>query len=256
MFMPAPPTIPVRHFDTEAAAARITSVEGLPPDEIEGVDVRLVTLPASARYHPEPHPDDDVVWLFVAGTGMFQANGLRFEIQGETIARAVPGATCGVFASAQGVLRVVEVRKRLTPADRAELARFPEHNAASYVKTFGECPAYGESIKSAQTVSRTLLPESYVPRVAMGTVETVGPDRVAPHRHPMLEQLFLGLAENDVTVQADDASAAFDAFSLLHIPLGSNHGVQVTAGKKLRYVWMDFFITKEGQEWLKTHKPL
>jgi hypothetical protein len=72
----------------------------------------------------------------------------------------------------------------------------------------------------------------------------------------MLEQLFLGLADNDVTVSADDAQVRFPAFAILHIPLGSNHGVDVAAGKKLRYVWMDFFVTREGQEWLKMHKPV
>lgn len=43
---------------------------------------------------------------------------------------------------------------------------------------------------------------------------------------------------------------------MLHIPLGSNHGAKVEAGKKRHYVWMDFFMAKEGQEWLKMHKPV
>ena len=50
---------------------------------------------------------------------------------------------------------------------------------------------------------RTLLPKDIVPRMSIGTVETVGPDRVAPHAHPMLEQLFLGLEGNDIVVRAD-----------------------------------------------------
>jgi hypothetical protein len=92
--------------------------------------------------------------------------------------------------------------------------------------------------------------------VALGTVETTGPDAVAAHRHPMLEQLFLGLQDNDITVTADTASARLGAFDILHIPLGSNHGAQVVEGKKLHYVWMDFFMTKEGQEWLQMHQPV
>jgi len=87
-------------------------------------------------------------------------------------------------------------------------------------------------------------------------VETTGPDAVAAHRHPMLEQLFLGLQDNDITVTADAVTARLTAFDILHIPPGSNHGAQVGAGKKLHYVWMDFFMTKEGQEWLKMHKPV
>jgi hypothetical protein len=72
----------------------------------------------------------------------------------------------------------------------------------------------------------------------------------------MLEQLFLGLKDNDITVIADGARANLTPLSILHIPTGSNHGAEVAAGKKLHYVWMDFFATKEGQEWLKMHKPL
>jgi hypothetical protein len=41
-----------------------------------------------------------------------------------------------------------------------------------------------------------------------------------------------------------------------HIPLGSTHWATVSEDKKMYYMWMDFFLTKEGQEWLKTHKPI
>jgi hypothetical protein len=147
------------------------------------------------------------------------------------------------------------VRKRITQADRPEIARFPQFNAAPHVMKFKDCPKYGEAIKSPKTTSRTLLPENYVPRVALGTVETTGPDKVGAHRHAMLEQLFLGLRENDITVVADEARANLTPLSILHIPSGSMHGAEVAGGKKLHYIWMDFFPTKEGQEWLKTHKP-
>ena len=105
-------------------------------------------------------------------------------------------------------------------------------------------------------MSRTVLPADIIPRVSLGTVETKGPDAVGAHEHAMLDQLFLGLAGNDVTVHADDLSARFTEYSLLHIPIGSSHWVTVEENKKLYYMWMDFFLTREGQEWLKTHKPV
>jgi hypothetical protein len=154
------------------------------------------------------------------------------------------------------VLHALRVSRQLTGDDKAELKKYPGNNAAPYVKKFGDCPAYREAIKSPKTVSRALLPENYVPRMAVGTVETTGPDTVGLHRHPMLEQLFLGLKDNDITVSADEAKADLKAFSILHIPLGSNHGAEVATGKKLYYLWMDFFVSKEGQEWLKMHKPV
>lgn len=137
------------------------------------------------------------------------------------------------------------------------MAGFANRKAGGiYFRKFTDCEPYKEAIKSPKTTSRTVLPAQYIPRVAMGTVDTTGPDEVGAHRHPMLDQLFLALATNDAIVTADEAQARFTEFSLLHIPLGSLHGVKVESGKKLYYMWMDFFTTKEGEEWLKTHKPL
>jgi hypothetical protein len=34
------------------------------------------------------------------------------------------------------------------------------------------------------------------------------------------------------------------------------HGAMVADGKKLHYVWMDFFSDKEGQAWLDTHQAI
>ncbi|MFC3811246.1 hypothetical protein [Lacihabitans lacunae] len=34
----------------------------------------------------------------------------------------------------------------------------------------------------------------------MGTAQTGGPDKVAPHEHGMLEQFFLGLTDYEVVV--------------------------------------------------------
>ena len=87
----------------------------------------------------------------------------------------------------------------------------------------------------------------------MGTVHTTGPDAVGAHKHPMLEQLFLGLSGNQCTVHADGFTQAFVEYDLLHIPLGSLHGVEVADKHTMYYIWMDFFLHKDGEEWLKTH---
>jgi hypothetical protein len=248
--------IPLQLLDLAPLRTAPVSIEELLPGEIDDVVLRLVSIVPGARHVAPASADHDVVWLFISGDGVLRTETGPHAIRGETIARMPLGWPVEIEAGAETTLRALEVRKRLTPEDALALSGFPDDARTPHVKAFGACPAYGEAIKSAQTVSRTLLPENYVPRVAMGTVETIGPDRVAPHRHPMLEQLFLGLADNDVTVSADDVHVRFPAFAILHIPLGSNHGVDVAAGKKLRYVWMDFFVTREGQEWLKMHKPV
>lgn len=61
----------------------------------------------------------------------------------------------------------------------------------------------------------------------LGTVEAPGPDEVGAHKYPMLEQLFLGLAGNDITVHADDKSVGLKEYSILHIPTGSSHWAEV-----------------------------
>lgn len=223
---------------------------------IREVAVDLITV-TGPRHHVEPaRVDSAVVWLVLDGRGTLRTKDQAFAVEGETIARAPQGWDWRIEADQGSTLHLLRVRRSLTPGDLEELKKFPQHQVAPHVKNFRECVAYSEAIKSPKTVSRTLLPENYVPRMAMGTVETTGPDTVGAHRHPMLEQLFLGLRGNDITVTAGDASANLTSFAILHIPLGSNHGAQVNAGKKLHYVWMDFFMAKEGQEWLKMHKPL
>lgn len=224
--------------------------------EIAGVVTELVSIVGPCRYTPPVTAQVEVVWLFLRGRASLETHGQPFAIAGEAIARAPLGWNWQIDVAMGERLDALRVQRILTDDDRCELARFPQNNAGPYVKRFADCPAYREAIKSPKTVSRTLLPQDHVPRMAAGTVETTGPDAVGSHRHPMLEQLFLGLKDNDITVTADAASARLAEYSLLHIPLGSSHGASVHEGKRLHYVWMDFFITKEGQEWLKMHKPV
>jgi hypothetical protein len=231
-------------------------VKSVLPGEIIEVTTDLVTITGPAS-HSEPASNGrEVVWLFLSGKGSFTAKASRYEIAGETVARAPTGWPAKIDVAAGETLHALRIRRTLTASDKGELAKYPQNNVEPHVKKFSECPAYHEAIKSPKTTSRTLLPENYVPRMAVGTVETTGPDKVGAHRHPMLEQLFLGLKSNDITVTADEARANLTEFAILHIPLGSNHGAAVADGKKLHYVWMDFFAAKEGQEWLKNHKPI
>lgn len=239
-----------------ATAAPGVRIQRVLAGEIKEVSTDLLSIVGPSEHSEPPAHNRAVVWLILDGKARLQTRNMKFEVEGETIARAPQGWAWRLEVAKGEALHALRVTRDLTAIDLAELREYPENNAAPHVKKFSECPAYGEAIKSAKTVSRTLLPENYVPRMAMGTVETAGPDTVGAHRHPMLEQLFLGLRDNDITVVADDARANLAPFSILHIPLGSNHGAKVADGKKLHYIWIDFFMSKEGQEWLKMHKPL
>ncbi|HRJ21680.1 MAG TPA: hypothetical protein PLF84_21745 [Bryobacteraceae bacterium] len=252
---PRQSAIPVELLDLYAAPGQVrvqTVLAGAVPE----VEAALVSIPASLEHREAAVADSAVVWLILAGKGRITAGEQVFDVSGETIARAPQGWSWTLEAAPGETLHALRLRRALNAQDLEEFAKYPENNAAPLVKKFSECPAYHEAIKSPKTISRTLLPENFVPRMALGTVETTGPDAVGRHKHPMLEQFFLGLKDNEITVLADEDHVILPEFALLHIPLGSNHGVEVADGKKLHYVWMDFFMSKDGQEWLKMHKPV
>jgi len=248
--------IPLEKLDIATSQGPGVKIKPALVGEIKEVQVDLVTIVGPARHIEPASAQKAVVWLILDGKTSMKAGSSSYEVEGETIARAPQGWMWQLDVAKGSTLQALRIRRDLTPGDLEELKKFPQNNIAPHVKKFSECTPYGEAIKSPKTISRTLLPENFVPRMAMGTVETTGPDAVGAHRHPMLEQIFLGLKGTDITVSADDLRANLTGFSILHIPLGSNHGAQVAEGKKLHYVWMDFFMAKEGQEYLQNHLPL
>lgn len=197
------------------------------------------------------------MFLFVSGVGTINADSITRNLTPESIAIPMNEIRQVRFKVQDGKeLHFLKFTKKLSSQDIEDLKNFPEENNYDLFFTrFVDSEPYTEKIKSPNTVSRTVLPADIVPRVSLGTVEAKGPDKVGAHEHPMLDQLFLGLTDNDIIVHADDSSTSLKAYSLLHIPIGSSHWVTVEEGKKMNYMWMDFFLTKEGQEWLKTHKP-
>jgi hypothetical protein len=226
------------------------------PGEVPGIGTTSISLAPGIAYCESGSRSEDRVYLILAGGGEIIAGGVEYRVGRETIAHFPLGWELEIKGGGPGGMGILVVRQTLTGEDRAELIACDPVSRAAYLKAFDECAPYGEAIKSARTVSRTLLPSDIVPRMAIGTVEATGPDRVAPHRHPMLEQYFLGLEHNAITVIADDARIPLGSHELLHIPLGSNHGAEVAEGCRMRYVWMDFFHDRAGQDWLKQHIPL
>ncbi len=197
------------------------------------------------------------IFIFIKGTGILKADTLSFPLEPETIVIPSAYSKVSIEVRENDTLHYLQFVKKLSPEDLEDLKTFPEENKYDiYFTRFSDCEAYTEKIKSPNTVSRTVLRADIIPRVSLGTVETQGPDAVGAHEHAMLDQLFLGLTGNDITVHADEVSARFGEYALLHIPIGSSHWATVEDNKKMYYMWMDFFLTREGQEWLKTHKPI
>ena len=253
-----PPEIVVQQLQMELPSDTTTFKEELLSGEIADVNIEHIAYVGPAKQTIKLQEGTITMFLIVSGNGTIHADTISRNLTPESIAIAMNTVNQVQFTIPKGeVLHFVQFTKLLSKQDKEDQKYFPEENRYNlYFTRFVDCEPYTEKIKSPNTVSRTVLPADIVPRVSLGTVQVNGPDAVGAHRHPMLDQLFLGLSDNDITVYADGASTALKAHSLLHIPIGSSHWVTVEAHKKMHYLWMDFFLTKAGEEWLKTHKPL
>lgn len=236
-----------------AADPRSTSPTriSLLPGAIDGVETNYYVQPGGTDYSPARHQKRAQVFCFIRGAGMVQLESMRFAFS-EVAACCAPGRGPVVIQATGAPLEYLEI---LIDLQAPEAAQF--HAKNPYCVLYSHCEPYAETIKSPKTVSRTIVPAKTIPRFCMGSVETEGPDTVAAHSHPMLEQLFLGLPGNSCVVIADHAEAALEERALLHIPSGSWHGVRVDEGRRLHYVWMDFFKQEEDLAYIQAqHQPI
>ncbi len=249
--------IPIEHLNMNLQVNQQEYRNTILENEIGGIKVDHIALTGNAVREESVEDGYKNIYLFIKGRGNAVANREKYSIVPESILLPNSVNEISIHIEKNDTLHFIKISSKLTEQDINDLKEFPKENTQKpYFARFIDCEAYTEPIKSPNTVSRTVLPNKYIPRIAMGTVETIGPDKVEAHEHGMLEQLFLGLTDNEVVVFADEAKVKFPAYSLLHIPLGSSHSVEVKEGKKMYYMWMDFFLDKKGEEWLKTHNTL
>lgn len=246
--------IPIANLDTHIPANTHYYSTSILENEVKGIHMEHIAISGEQPTVEYSKYGYGTIYLFIKGSGKLVAQNNIYAIAPESIFLPNAVDNFSIESSNDNKLHYLKISCELSDQDQANLKALPAENTQRvYYAKFSDCQSYTESIKSPNTVSRTILSNEYIPRVAMGTVQTKGPDKVAAHTHPMLEQLFLGLSGNECIVYADDAHADFSQFSLLHIPLGSSHSVTVEADKIMYYVWMDFFLDKKGEQWLETH---
>ncbi|PWH84261.1 hypothetical protein DIS18_06915 [Algibacter marinivivus] len=246
--------IPIEFLSMELKTNQKEKKKTILNNEIEGVTSEHITISNDITKKVEVDNAHKTIYLFIKGYGTLLSGEKTYDIVPETIMLPNTVKDISFKPHENNTLDYIKISVLQTELDKQDIKTFPKENINNiYFKKFTDCKSYTEPIKSPQTTSRTILPNKYIPRVAMGTVKTIGPDKVGAHEHAMLEQLFLGLTDNQTIVYADNAQINFPEYSLLHIPLGSSHSVSVKADNKMYYVWMDFFIDKDGEEWLKTH---
>jgi hypothetical protein len=237
--------------EPRGATAGGAIVVPLVPGAIEGVATTYVLQGEGSRRRLLREPGRSLVVFSFSGAGTVESSSARHSFS--DLAAFVSRANVPVVLSATSRwLEYLEIR-----LERAEAEWEAIRDRSDFFVLYSECPTYGEAIKSASTTSRTIIPPDIVPRFCMGSVETRGPDEVGAHTHPILEQLFWGLPGNDCVVTADEEAAAFEERMLLHVPRGSRHGVSVHEGKRLHYLWMDFFRAAEDVAYIhQQHRPI
>lgn len=250
-------TIPVQNLRMDVIVGDQPYIEEVMPGEIDGLQIFHKAYAGENNFLLAFDEDHATFFLILKGSGLFTIEQSAQNIEEASILLPPHEVNQASLRPDKGqTLHLLVFTKKYSANDKENLSLQEDPLDELFYTKFKDCKPYIEKIKSPNTVSRTVLPGDVIPRLALGTVEAKGPDKVGAHSHPMLEQLFLGLSENNITVFADDAEAEMKAFSLLHIPLGSKHWVEVAEGSKMNYMWMDFFLTKDGEAWLKTHKPI
>ena len=246
--------IPIEFLAMALEPNQQEQVRDILTNEIDGVTSEHITITHNITKKVTIEKGYKTIYLFIKGYGTLYSGDSIYNIVPETIMLPNNVKDISFKPIENDTLHYLKLSVLQTALDKEDIKTFPKENINTiYFKKFTDCKSYTEPIKSPQTTSRTILPNKYIPRVAMGTVKTVGPDAVGAHEHAMLEQLFLGLTDNNTIVYADDAQVDFPEYTLLHIPRGSSHSVSVEANNEMYYVWMDFFVDKDGEAWLKTH---
>ena len=233
-------------FDPALAAPVSTFTSQLVlPNEIDGVTTFFSHFPSSTPHTLPPLPASTIRLLFIlSGQGSITQSPHTFPVADMCLFIPHPSSPFTLHPSSP--LLALDLHWQLSPTDLPDLSL----SSLPYHRAYHAAPTYREAIKSAKTTSRTLLPPHVIPRLAMGSVHTTGEDRVAAHRHPMLEQLFVGLEGTRCRVECDSESRVLGGGEVLHIPLGSEHGVWVGEGELMHYLWIDLFRDKEGTRWI------
>ena len=217
--------------------------------ELAGVHFEFIALKGDFVWDSEPGAEAFDILLPLEGDAVLETGNSSVHAGSPGIIRIPYNTEYSLRTDREQVFSFLLVRKHLEKEDLRIIHRRQEAYRQPYMRLMSECPVYTEDIKSPKTVNRMLLPQGLVPRAGVGSVETPGPDTVAEHDHPMLDQVFLGMKECRCTVHAGGESTQLISGMLLHIPLGSRHSVTVEEGNTLRYLWLDFFLGHEGEKY-------
>ena len=196
-------------------------------------------------------PDDSLqrVFFLIDGSVAIHENGKSYQLSER--GSYIPDPIHRIIFAADKESYIFEISWILTAQDKKKLAeQRPDY---PLIQLYRNCPHYTESFKSEKTVSRTVVPHNIIPRFSMGSNESGENDRVEMNNHPAIDQYFFSFPDNNVILRIEEERIPFKGNSILHVPLGAYHGVEIGAGQKMHYMWIDFIVDeKAGLEYLNT----
>lgn len=240
-----------------AAAKLYFSQEGsktvqLLKGEIPGTAVFHHALDRGDAYQAPADPYQLKIFFVIKGHVVFTAGGDDYPVEKKAAFVPYPGQETAIRA--QKPASILEIHWQLTEDDQGFMKDSPTQYP--FLQIYEDCEQYRETFKSPRSISRSIIGHHAMPRFAMGSNESYGPDRVEPHEHPLLDQYFFSFPENDIDLLIDGERIPYGGDTLLHIPLGSDHGVDIAPGKKMHYLWIDFLIDPGAIAYLdNVHKP-
>ena len=217
-------------------------------EEIGGVKVYYHMVQNSSSIVFAPNPGYFHILVLVKGKALFINEGKVYSYDERVT--FVPALDKSLKVSADTDVQILEIQMEMIDSDIQELANY--NTAFPFIQTYAESKQYRDRNKSEKTISRVMIEQRNIPRFCMGSVESYGYDYVKPHSHPMLDQFFFSFPENDMDVLIDDNRIQMPGNALMHIPLGSKHGVEVFNGKHMHYIWIDFMIDDTAMTRLDT----
>lgn len=224
-------------------------------NEIPGAKVTHYSLRAGEVRSFAPDKTFIRIFFLCKGNAAFSSNGKYIEYAEKAVYTDLPD--CKVEVSAVTDCSFIEIRWDLNDEDIAELNG--AKNLFPFTEAYEDAVQYRDPFKSESTISRAIIKQGIIPRFALGSVETVGDDLIGQHAHPLLDQFFFSFPENDMNLLVDCRIFPMVGDTLLHIPMGSNHGVLCLGKQKVHYIWMDFVSPEQKKAAVafldEMHKP-
>lgn len=215
--------------------------------EIEGANTYYHSVATGEELKLTAKPLCYHVLFMTDGKARLYSNGVWILLTSRTLYAAGLGE--GVTIKADECSQFFEIEMIANGDDLKKAERYKTE--FPIVQKYSECEQYWDASKTQKTINRIILEQENIPRLAMGSVESIGPDAVTPNNHPTVDQLFFTFSENETELIINNEKMNLGGNILLHIPLGADHGSDVAVGKHMHYIWCDFLLEDECVEYLR-----